>query len=259
MIMFIITGLILNMILAFGALYKKAITGLGALAGFVLGAGLFFMGGLVLWTALAFFFISSSFFGRIKKAKRLKAESLVKKSGRRDWIQVFANALPALVAVFLHMLTAELLWLTASFSALAAATADTWASEIGVLARRRPVSILSFKEVDPGISGGVTLLGTLAAGAGSVSVAVIAAVFGAAGFSAAVIIGFCGLFGALLDSVLGAGFQVKYIDSEIGCLTEQPDGNAVAAGLLWMNNDMVNLLSVSSAACASIVFSLLLS
>lgn len=45
--------------------------------------------------------------------------------------------------------------------ALAAATADTWATEIGAFSPRNPRHILSFQEVTKGSSGGVTLLGTL--------------------------------------------------------------------------------------------------
>ena len=51
--------------------------------------------------------------------------------------------------------------------ALAAVNADTWSTELGVLSSGRPRLITSLKPVEKGTSGGVSLVGTLAALAGA--------------------------------------------------------------------------------------------
>jgi len=54
-----------------------------------------------------------------------------------------------------------------------AATADTWATEVGVLSKSAPRLILSFKKVPQGTSGGVSILGTVAAFSGALIVAIL--------------------------------------------------------------------------------------
>ena len=58
--------------------------------------------------------------------------------------------------------------------AYAAATADTWATEIGTLAGQPPRSIVNCRPVATGMSGGIALPGTLAEIAGALWIGVVA-------------------------------------------------------------------------------------
>ena len=109
---------------------------------------------------------------------------------------------------------------------LAEAAADTLSSEIGQVLGGQPRMITSWRRVDPGTDGGITLPGTAA---GTVAAAVVAGAGcltfhgGAAMFTVSWA---GGVFGLFFDSLLGATLE--------------------RAG--WLNNDGVNFLSTASAA-----------
>ena len=92
------------------------------------------------------------------------------KAGPRDAWQVLANGGVATAAI----VAGGPLGVAAFAGAYAAANADTWGTEIGMLARQAPRSILTGKPLATGISGGVTLVGTLAEAAGAVFIGTLA-------------------------------------------------------------------------------------
>ncbi len=261
-----IAGTILNLLIAVAAYRKRAVTASGAVAGFVVGT-VMFVAGPAYWGLLMLFFIGSTLFGRAGEKNYPQLREIHAKGDRRDVWQVIANAGPAAVAAAAIVFGAGS-WADRAFVAsLAAATADTWSSEIGSRSSKPPVSILTLKPTVPGISGAVTRLGLVAGLAGAVITAVAGAgVVTLAGASAseALIVAtmgaVLGAFGTLLDSVLGATVQVQYRRRD-GSPTEKPADRSgarheIERGVRWVNNDVVNLITTASVAVIAVAFSL---
>jgi uncharacterized membrane protein len=160
--------------------------------------------------------------------------------------------------------------------AVAAVTADTWATEIGLLSDAEPTLITTGAPVPRGTSGGVTLIGSLAAAAGAATIGLAAGglfmvrdliAFGAldvrlldtSALRLLPVAAAAGLTSAAVDSFLGATKQAIYFSARAQRETErpaEPDGteNDLIRGWRRLNNDMVNLLA--SAVGAVVAWSL---
>jgi hypothetical protein len=201
-------------------------------------------------------------------------EEKFSKGHRRDAAQVLANGGIAGLCVLLGQFFPGAFWPWLAFSgALAAANADTWATELGVLSKLPPRSIRTAKVVEPGDSGGVSWLGLLAATGGSLLIAGLA-VLPWPGLSAEsglvtrglviLLITLAGLGGSLVDSLLGATVQVIYTCPACGKETERHPLHRCGTktvykrGWLWMNNDAVNAFCTSSGVIIVLVGGMLL-
>jgi uncharacterized protein (TIGR00297 family) len=157
--------------------------------------------------------------------------------------------------MLLYHFTGNEAFLAAFLGSIAAANADSWASEIGGLSRSSPVMITTFQPIEKGISGGVTWMGTWGGVAGSLFIVLAAAgtwqAFSdypvdlpmiAASFIA-------GVAGFIFDSWVGAVFQALYRNNVADNLTEAAHAeNHLVKGIPLVNNDFVNLISTSFAA-----------
>ena len=234
---------VLSALVALAARQARALSGSGAVAAALVGFLLFGLGGTRGAVALLLFFVTSSVLSRWRKRdnERLAFEQ----GGERDAGQVLANGGVASVFACFLPLFPDAHWpILGLLGALATANADTWSTEIGALSRRPPRLITTFRPAPAGMSGAVSVPGTLAALAGSLLIAFVAAWWGlgAAGVGA-VCMG--GLAGALLDSLLGATLQAQYRCPACGTLTETRAhcGGQVtepARGIPWLGNDLVN-------------------
>ncbi|HMD03344.1 MAG TPA: DUF92 domain-containing protein [Candidatus Baltobacteraceae bacterium] len=227
-------------LIAFVAYRVHALTGGGALAAFVVGTvtyGSLAAPGTALLLA---FFLTSLVLSRIG-GQRKRALRDVGKLGPRDGTQVLANGgVAALCAVL--ALHGDARYAIAFGGALAAATADTWGTEIGTLVRGRPRSILTLRPIATGLSGGVSLAGTFAEAAGALFIAAVALL---AGFHSVLAILAGGAGGALADSLLGASVQSLRWCPNCGraCETEPHACGANTTqlrGWQWFGNDAVN-------------------
>jgi uncharacterized protein (TIGR00297 family) len=269
----LLIGAVLAAIIGVVALQARALTRAGALAAFVVGALTFASGGIGFTLVLLAFFVPSVGLSRVGRARKSELVD-VGKHGARDAMQVLANGGVATVCAVVFAFTHDVRWALAFCGAYAAATADTWATEIGTLARRTPRSILTLRPVPTGLSGGITLPGTLAeiAGAcwiGLVTPPAVALAYAASpaniGFSyaapsglvlilAAVPLG--GIAGATLDSVLGAAAQELRFCEACGRTCETDPhvcGNRtrLVRGVRGFSNDVVNLLATLAGAATA--------
>jgi uncharacterized protein (TIGR00297 family) len=223
-----------------------ALSGSGALTAAAVGTAVLAGTGWPGFLALGAFFAGSTLVSRLAPDRTAALDA---KGQRRDPVQVLANGGPAAIAALVP--EAGLWIVTAS---LAASAADTWATSVGGWSRSMPRHILTGQPVDPGTSGGVTVLGTTGALAGAALVAAGPARAGSdwALFSVAVVVG---MLGMLLDSLLGAAVQGRFQCDRCDRPTERRVHGCgsvarLQGGFAWLTNDGVNLLASSAAACA---------
>lgn len=250
----LVIGAILAFLAAGGAYRFRLLTVSGALAAFLLGTVTFGLGGWSWALVLITFFITSSALSLVFKKRKRSAESMYSKGGKRDAAQVLANGGIAGLFVILHLIMPNSLLPWIGFcAALAAANADTWATELGVLNPHKPILILTGKPAEPGTSGAISLVGTLASTAGAALIALLAWVLRPAGmvvlngFVLFGLITLCGLAGSLVDSILGASVQAIYYCDTCQKETEKHPLHGCGAqtrlirGKKWLDNDWVNL------------------
>jgi uncharacterized protein (TIGR00297 family) len=242
-------------VVALAAWRARALTAGGAIAAFVVGAATFGAGGWPAAAVLFAFFVPSALLSRAGAARK-QAMTDTGKHGPRDARQVLANggvaAACALVAVGGHGAFAA-----AFAGAFAAAAADTWATEIGVLSSEQPRSILTFQPVAAGLSGGVTVGGTLASIAGAIAVASTASITGVAPFLP---VAAAGVAGSLADSAIGAALQaLRWCPNCARSCETDPHvcgtPTQLRRGIAWMDNDAVNLAAtLTGAAVAALLW-----
>jgi uncharacterized protein (TIGR00297 family) len=246
----LLIGFLLAILIAVLARRARALSTSGAWAAVLTGGLIFGLGGVSWAVLLLVFFISSSALSRAFSKQKTKVAEKFSKGSQRDWGQVMANGgLGAALAIGLWFTPhQDGLWL-AYAGAMAAVNADTWSTELGVLSPVLPRLITNSKKVEPGTSGGITLIGTLAALAGAFLIGIAAVVSkpGQGWWFILVIITMGGLIGSLFDSVLGATVQAIYWCPSCIKETERHPIHTCGSptsqirGWSWVNNDVVNL------------------
>ena len=251
-----VLGLILAAGIAAAAWKLHALTRAGAFAAVAVG-GVCAAAGWSWATLLIAFFLSSTAIGRVGRERReALTAGMVAKGGARDATQVFANGGVFAASALGYLIAPSPAWLAAGAGALAAASSDTWGTEVGSLAGGRPVHVLTRQRVAPGTSGAVTLVGTVAAFGGALFVGVAAALLlWPSSVVVATVVG--GFAGALADTWLGAVAQLRQWCDRCESPTEQTvhvcgTTTRVAGGVRWIDNDVVNLLSVIIGALVAL-------
>lgn len=252
-----------SLFIAGAAFWKHSLSLSGMIAAVIVGTLLYEFGSLAWFGTLIAFFVSSTLLSKWKHSKKASFEEGYEKTGRRDAGQVFANGGVAVVLSLANTWWPNPLWWPAFVGVMATVNGDTWATEIGSLSKEQPRSVLSGKKVPRGTSGGVSGLGLSASLAGGLFIGFIGGLLSAVQpgqmgtqiplgavhtFIDLLWIGSAaGTFGSLVDSYLGARWQVMYrcqicnkiVERNIHCGKK----TLRIQGFRWMNNDFVNLLS----------------
>lgn len=223
----------------------------GVIGAIVVGLAVFFGTGFQGLVLLGFFFMTSSFWTKWKgEEKRSFRQRVEKGSTGRDFAQVLANgALPGLSSL-LYAYTDSRLFLLAFTVSLAAANGDTWASEIGVLSKKKPVLLFSMKRAEPGTSGAVSFLGTMAGLAGSFAISFPAFLFWqpVIRWEDFFFLTLFGFFGMWIDTLFGLTVQERFRCNRCGKMTESKshcgEKTGRVKGIPGITNDVVNLVSV---------------
>ncbi|MDN5271472.1 DUF92 domain-containing protein [Chloroflexus sp. MS-CIW-1] len=258
-------GFVLSIVIGGIAFARRSLSESGWLGAILVGTLTFGFGGWPWGLTLIVFFVSSSILSHYKESiKERRAAEKFAKGGRRDFFQTIANGgLGALCAVAYALGNQPPALLAAFVGLMATVTADTWATELGVLSPHQPRLITTRQPVPPGTSGGVTLMGTTAAAAGGLLIGITMFLFSWLTLPGGslpwwmIVAGLLGgLGGALFDSLLGATVQAIYVYPD-GRETERRiarDGtpNRFLRGWRWMDNDLVNLISSIGGAVIAI-------
>ena len=233
-----------------GALNRRGAATGGLFAASLVGLG----GGAWIVPGLVFFGLSS--------ALTSSADESREESGRTQ-AQVLANGGVAWVALAVASIapagtSAIQLAYVAFVGALAAAAADTWATELGMGALSRPWSLREWGQVPAGTSGAISLVGTGASALGAGSVVGAALLSGGLLTESLIrdtlLLCGAGVLGMMADSVVGAFVQAQYRDPRSGKWSEEPPSSDAIPVRGWstFGNNAVNLVGTTVGALAAL-------
>src|SRR5487761_911693 len=249
-------GILLIAALAVIAFKSGATDAIGAAAGGVISFFAFLAGGLAWLIIIVIFFGISSLLTRYRYEYKKKIGSAQERGGKRSWPNSLANAGVALAASLGELFFHSNLFTLAFLASIAAAMADTLATEIGLLSHSTPRLITNLRKgVAAGMSGGITSLGESAALLAAISIALAGLFLSmfSAGTNMAVFVFVSVVAGAIIgtsfDSFLGATVQSLSKCSVCGKLTEGSSHHGQLSvrtrGLWFIENNSVNFIGIS--------------
>ncbi len=196
------------------------LTGSGCVSAFLIGlcigafGSVWWLGLLIVFAVLGF---AATLVGLSKKREKGLQEGT---HGERSYRNILGVALPPLIVAILNQIFPGHEWAfsVAYIATIAVAAADTAASELGVKDPRVWL-ITTFRRVEPGTDGGVSVKGTLISAAASLIVSLIGYAFIMKTLDVWVLVpAVCGIVGCMADSYVGAtletwGWVNKYMNN----------------------------------------------
>ncbi|MCS3924287.1 TIGR00297 family protein [Methanosalsum natronophilum] len=219
--------------------YKVKIADISALiSAAILGVLIIVFSNMLWFVLLLTFFILGGMFTKYRYKYKESIGIAQSKGGVRTYDNVLSNSLTALalaVSYGIFQQYSEVI-LYAYLGAVATATGDTLASEIGTTAKGKPRMVTNLKVAEPGADGAVSPLGEIAAFFGSAVIGILALFFGLAEDPLLVvsITAFSGFIGTNIDSFMGATLQKKDLLSNSGVNFVATVAGALIAGILFL-------------------------
>jgi len=238
--------MVICIVFALVSLRYKILDTTGTAAALAIGIVILFSAGIEWFAILLIFLIlgilSTKFRYGYKERKRLHERG----NGMRKARNVMANGLIPAVAALSALIFSPDKMIIPFTVAIAVATSDTFASEIGVLSDRVYL-ITNLKKTEAGTNGGISLLGEGASLLGASVIAISAFFLVGMELKWLVFSIIMGFVGCQIDSLLGATLQGGEKGRE-----DQLPSDAV------LTNSDVNLLSISIASLIAFIFAVLL-
>lgn len=234
----------------------RALSASGAVTAAIVGTAVHAGMGVRASVAMVGYFASSSALGRLPRQNLPRQ----RRGNRRDAVQVLASGGPAALFALLHGAGGTPMTKAASdgfYGSLAAAAADTWATEIGTRWGGQPRNIATLRRTSVGESGGVTIAGIAASFLASLAIAATAQANQEDGTMSVTRCVTGGMVGSLTDSLLGALVQEQRWCERCAIATElhvhtcgQPTTHL--RGIPGLDNDVVNFLAGVAGGFAAI-------
>jgi uncharacterized protein (TIGR00297 family) len=217
---------------------KKLLTPAGYLHAWILGVLIWGTLGWQGYTVVMFYFLVGSAVTRIGMAQK-EAEGIAeKRAGARGPENVWGSALTATICALATLFwdsPLKELFLLAYVASFSTKLADTTASEVGKAYGKRTFLITTLQPVPRGTEGAVSLEGTLAGIIASVAIALVGWGVG--------LINFWGIVWCIL-----AAFIATNIESLIGATLQ--------SRLVWLTNEIVNIINTTIGAIAAVLLAL---
>ncbi|MEO8031398.1 MAG: DUF92 domain-containing protein [Gemmatimonadota bacterium] len=245
-------ALIPAVVVALAAFRLRALNGAGAAAAIGVAVTLLGAQGWGGGAVLLAFFIPTTLVSQWLPDATARLDA---KGNRRDAVQVLANGGAAALGAALWPDRLE--GMLVATAALAAAAADTWATSWGSGSRTPPRSIAGGRVVSSGTSGGITWRGSLGGTAGATVVALTGGLVSRS-WQLGLIATVAGITGMLIDSLIGAVWQGRFLCPECQRPTERAihgcgTRSELTGGVRWLTNDAVNALASTIAGFAALL------
>ncbi len=215
---------------ALGRVVRGVTTG-GAVAGAAICFALLWVAGLAGFAGLLTVFVLTWIATRFGYAHKQRLGTAEARTGRTA-LQVLANlGMSAGCAVLYAALWPDRRLLVAMAAALAEAAADTVSSELGQAVGGAPRLITSWKRVEPGTDGAITLAGTVDGATAAIAVALVFALTRILSWRLFAACAAAGVVGMIFDSLLGATLERRHV---LGNNAVNFASTIVAAGLAFL-------------------------
>lgn len=233
----------------------------GLIVAIPIGLIIFISGGWAWFVVIVVFLLVCTVFTKFRHDWKQTLSYVQEKSGARGWPNTLCNGLIPTLASICEFYTQDNVFIAIFIGAIATSTADTLATEIGLLSKIKPRLITNLRQkVQTGTSGGITPLGELVSLAGATLIGLLAVLlYNGGGLSLRFLfIGtISGFIGSTIDSLLGSTIQGLHRCNECSELTESlrhhSKPTSKVKGLRLVDNNIVNLISAVAGAFTAAV------